>query len=109
MLIKDDIPMLTKQQQEIIIQTMKPYDPIRIAYNAFDSEKDRIELLYEFNKRVSLMDSSHIILDLEDAFGCDVNIVHYDCISPYGKDWVLEEAVTFFHEREIDKEVSSSM
>ncbi len=102
--------MLTKKQQEIIIQKMKPYDPIRIAYNAFDSEENRIELLYEFKKDgISLMDTSHIILDLEKAFGCEVNLVHYDYINPYGKDWVLDEAITFFNEREICKEMSLSM
>ncbi len=58
--------MLTSKQQDIIIQTMNPYDPIRIAYNAYDLEDDFIELLYEFHQEVDLIDITEIILELEN-------------------------------------------
>ncbi|MCY4161540.1 MAG: hypothetical protein OXC92_03700 [Flavobacteriaceae bacterium] len=101
--------MLTKEQQKIVIESMRSYDPIRIAYNAWDSKKDFIELLYEFNEEVDLMDTTHIILDLEDAFGCEVNLVHYDCINRFSKERVLGEAIEFFNERNTTREVAGTI
>ncbi len=92
-----------------IIQAMKPYDPVRIAYNAWDSGEKNIELLYEFNKEVNLMHTTQIILDLEKSFRCEVNLVHYDYIDRFSKDRVLKEAIEFFHEQKPTREVTTML
>ncbi|MCY4160236.1 MAG: hypothetical protein OXE77_00035 [Flavobacteriaceae bacterium] len=97
--------MLTKEQQKIIVETIKPFKPIRLAYNAYDSrENDRLELLYRLGENVSLLDTCGIMIDLEKQLNQKVNMVHFDYISPYSKKEVLQEAIPFYHDSKSKKQ-----
>ncbi len=41
--------MLSQREQNIIIQAMKPFKPTKIAFSGFDSDENKLELLYHFD------------------------------------------------------------
>ena len=57
------------------------------------TENSDLDLLVEFEPDRTLLDHSHLVLDLEDALGCKVDVVTPQSLHWYIRDRVLIEAV----------------
>ncbi|MCY4160742.1 MAG: hypothetical protein OXE77_02645 [Flavobacteriaceae bacterium] len=101
--------MLTEKQIEQVIDAMKPFHPKKIAYSGYDSYDDYIELLYDFNDRATITESTKIMMHLKEKFGIEVNLVEYDCIPDYCKDRVLKEAIVLYHDQRAKREPAQAM
>jgi len=86
--------MLTQEQINIIIETMKPYNPTKIgifgsvARNE-DKENSDIDILYSFNSIYTLFDLAGIQIELEEKLNKEVDLVEYSTINHRLKETIL--------------------
>ena len=79
--------MLTKNQIDIIIETMKPFNPTKIgifgsvARNEATETSD-IDILYSFGSRYSLFDLAGLQIQLQEALKKEVDLVEFTAIHP---------------------------
>lgn len=88
--------MLTQDQINIIINTMKPHNPVRIgvfgSVSRGDNTKDSdIDILYQFDSRYSLFDLADIQFELEEKLNIDVDLVEFTAIHPLLSDRILSD------------------
>jgi predicted nucleotidyltransferase len=82
--------MLTKQQKDIIIQTMLPYHPKKVsvfgsvARNEATKNSD-IDILYRFVQPLSLLTIAGIKLTLEDKLNKKIDLVLENTLHPLFK------------------------
>ena len=95
--------MLTQKQIEIIIQTMKPFNPTKIgvfgsmARNEATESSD-IDLLYSFNSKYSLFDLAGLQIKLQELLRRDVDLVGFSTVHPLLRDRILNETQIFYGE-----------
>ena len=88
--------MLTQNQIDLIIQTMKPFDPVKIgifgsvARNEA-SEKSDIDILYQFQNTVGLFKLIGLKLKLEEKLNRKVDLVSENYIHPKLKPFILND------------------
>lgn len=93
--------MLTQSQINIIINTMKPFNPIKIgvfgsvARNEATESSD-IDLLYSFNSKYSLFDLAGLQIKLQELLKKNVDLVEFTAIHPGLKDRILTDAKIFY-------------
>ncbi|HEY0299279.1 MAG TPA: nucleotidyltransferase family protein [Arachidicoccus sp.] len=88
--------MLSDQQINIIINAMKPFNPVRIGVfgsmarseNTSDSD---IDILYDFDSKYSLFDLGGLQIQLQEALKKEVDLVAFSHIHPLLKDRILSE------------------
>lgn len=95
--------MLTQSQINIIINTMKPFNPIKIgvfgsvARNEATEISD-IDILYSFNSKYSLFDLVGLQIKLQELLKKNVDLVEFTAIHPELKDRILTDAKIFYGE-----------
>lgn len=84
-----------------IIETLKPFSPSRIGVfgsysrNEMTQESD-IDILYNFQKRISLFDLVGLKLELEDILHRKVDLVSEKSIDKYIKPFILKDLKIIF-------------
>ena len=88
--------MLTKKEIDIIIDTLKPYNPKRIglfgsvARNEETSASD-IDILYSFNSPISLFGLVDIQDELQKKLHKKIDLVSQNSIHPLLKESILND------------------
>lgn len=86
--------MLSAQQINIIIDTMKPYNPTKIGIfgsvaRGEDSPQSDIDILYDFDyAKFTLFDLAGIQAKLEKALGKGVDLVDFSALKPRFKRYI---------------------
>ena len=90
--------MLSELQKDIIINTMLPFNPVRIGIfgsvaRGEDTENSDIDILYLFNANamVSLLDLSGIKIDLEEKLNKKVDLVSEEFVNNKLKPHIMDE------------------
>ena len=84
-----------------IIETLKPFSPNRIGVfgsysrNEMTQESD-IDILYNFQKRISLFDLVGLKLELEDILHRKVDLVSEKSVDKYIKPFILKDLKIIF-------------
>lgn len=79
-----------------ILNTLKPFQPIRIgvfgSYSRGEmNEESDIDILYSFQKKITLFDLVGLKLELEDALKRKVDLVSEQGINKYIKPYILKD------------------
>ena len=88
--------MLTKKEIDIIIKTLKPYNPKRIgvfgsvARNEETSTSD-IDILYSFNSPISLFAKYNIVEELQLKLHKEVDLVSENAVHPKLKQYIYND------------------
>lgn len=88
--------MISQQQIETIIEVMKPYKPKKIGiFGSFargeNSENSDIDILYDYEDKVTLFDHIKIINNLEKLLNKEVDLVTINALHPLLKDQILKD------------------
>ena len=84
-----------------IIETLKPFSPNRIGVfgsysrNEMTQESD-IDILYNFQKRISFFDLVGLKLELEDILHRKVDLVSEKSVDKYIKPFILKDLKIIF-------------
>lgn len=86
-----------------ILDILKPFQPIRIgvfgSYSRGEMKKDSdIDILYSFQKKISLFDLVGLKLELEDALHRKVDLVSEKGINKYIKPYILKDLKIIYEE-----------
>ena len=86
--------MLTQNQIEIIIETMKPFNPTRIGiFGSFArgeaTEKSDIDILYSFENIIGLFKLIELQQNLEKKLNKKVDLVSEKYVNPKLKNHIL--------------------
>lgn len=89
--------MISKQQINIIIETLMPFKPIKIgifgSYSRGEETKDSdLDILYSFDSKYSLFDLLGIQFELENKLKKEVDLVEFTAIHPKLKTKILNDA-----------------
>lgn len=88
--------MLTQKEIDIIIKTLKPYNPKRIglfgsvARNEETSTSD-IDILYSFNTPISLFIKYNIVEELQSKLHKEMDLVSENAIHPKLKQYIYND------------------
>ena len=88
--------MISQQQIEIIIEIMKPYNPKKIGiFGSFargeNSENSDLDILYDYEGRITLFDHIRIIQELETGLKKEVDLVTTNALHPLLKEQILND------------------
>ncbi|MDD2300099.1 MAG: nucleotidyltransferase family protein [Fermentimonas sp.] len=88
--------MLTQDQINIIITTLKPHNPVMIGVFGSFARGDNtinsdIDILYQFDSKYSLFDLADIKFELEKKLNRDVDLVELTAIHPLMRDRILSD------------------
>lgn len=94
--------MLSKNQIQIIIDILKPYNPKRIGFfGSFarneEKENSDIDILFALHKPIGLFTLAKIHDDLELKLNKKVDLISENGLNKFIKEKVLKEA-TYFYE-----------
>ncbi|MGC4128117.1 MAG: nucleotidyltransferase family protein [Bergeyella sp.] len=89
--------MLNQQQIDIIINTLKPFNPIKIGiFGSFargeNTDESDIDILYQFDSRYSLFDLAGLQIELQEKLNKEVDLVEFTAIHPLLKDRILSDS-----------------
>ena len=93
--------MLSQHQINIIISTLKPFNPTKIGiFGSYSRDENTansdIDILYSFNFKYSLFDLAGLQIDLQEKLKIDVDLVEYSAIHPKLKAAILlDEKVVY--------------
>ena len=88
--------MLSQKEIDIIIETLKPYNPKRIglfgsvARNEETSSSD-IDILYSFNSPISLFIKYDIVEELQSKLHKKIDLVSENAVHPKLKQYVYND------------------
>lgn len=88
--------MLSENEIQIIIETLKPYDPKRIglfgsvARNEETSTSD-IDILYSFNSPISLFTKYNIVEELQSKLHKEIDLVSENAVHPKLKQYIYND------------------
>lgn len=97
--------MLSKEQQHIIIETLKPYNPSFIGlFGSYarneETEKSDIDILYKFNtQKFSLFDLIELEELLQKKLNKKVDLVSLNNIKPYFKKYIVDDLIYLLNEK----------
>ena len=86
--------MLSQKQIDIIVNTLKPYNPTKIGiFGSYsrgeNTENSDIDILYSFNFKYSLFDLAGLQIDLQERLNKEVDLVEYSAIHPKLSEKIL--------------------
>ncbi len=96
--------MLNQNEIDIIIETLKPYDPKRIglfgsvARNE-ETESSDIDILYSFNMPISLFNLVDIQNSLQTNLHKEVDLVSEKAVHPLLKDTIFNDLKIIYGHR----------
>lgn len=88
--------MLTQEQQQKIIETLKPYNPRRIAIFGSYARNENLpesdlDVLVDFYQTVNLFDMVGLEMDLSDLLGVKVDLVTERSVHPKIRSYILRD------------------
>jgi len=88
--------MISQQQIDIIIEIMKPYNPKKIGiFGSFargeNSEKSDLDILYNFEEPISLLQKFQIQELLENKLNSNIDFVSEKYLHPFLKESILKD------------------
>ena len=89
--------MLSSKQIQIIIDTMKPFNPKKIGiFGSYarneNTAKSDVDILYQFDSEYSLFDLAGLQIELEDKLKKEVDLVEFTAIHPLLKNKIISDA-----------------
>ncbi len=89
--------MISEQQINIIINTLKPFKPTKIgvfgSYSRDENTEDSdIDILYSFDSKYSLFDLAGLKIELQEKLHKEVDLVEFTAIHPRLKEQILNDA-----------------
>jgi predicted nucleotidyltransferase len=89
--------MISEQQINIIINTLKPFKPSKIGiFGSYsrgeNTEESDIDILYSFDSKYSLFDLAGLQMELQDKLHKEVDLVEFTAIHPRLKARILNDA-----------------
>ena len=89
--------MLSQQQINIIIATLKPFNPTKIGvFGSYsrgeNTENSDIDILYSFNSKYNLFDLIGLQLELQEKLQKVVDLVEFTAIHPRLQTRILNDA-----------------
>ncbi len=91
--------MLTAREQEIIIEVMKPYKPIKIGVSNYflGHASDETEILYDFKMIPGYIEFMGLMETLEEKLNRKIDLTSFEFIDSTIKNEVLKNADIFYH------------
>ena len=88
--------MISQQQIDIIIDTLKPYKPTKIGiFGSFargeNSENSDLDILYQFEEPISLFQKFKIQEVLENKLKFNIDFVSEKYLHPFLKESILKD------------------
>lgn len=88
--------MITEKQKQIIINTLTPFNPIKIGiFGSYargeNHENSDIDILFDFGKHFSLFDIIKAKQNLEKQLNNNVDLVDYKTIHPLLKNNIIND------------------
>jgi predicted nucleotidyltransferase len=88
--------MLNQQQINIIINTLKPFNPKKIGiFGSFargeNTENSDVDILYQFTSKYSLFDLAGLQIELQKKLDKSIDLVEFTAIHPLLKDRILND------------------
>ncbi|MDR9414686.1 MAG: nucleotidyltransferase family protein [Gracilimonas sp.] len=88
--------MITKEQQKIIIEKSKPFEPSKIgifgSYARNEQSKDSdLDVLVNFRKRVNLLELVGLEQELSEMLGVKVDLVTEKSINKNLREYILKD------------------
>lgn len=88
--------MLSAKQINIIVDTLKPYNPKRIGlFGSYargeNTDESDVDILYHFDEPISLFDKVGIKNRLEELLGKPVDLVSEGYLHPILKEYILQD------------------
>lgn len=86
-----------------ILNILKPFQPIKVgvfgSYSRGEMKEDSdIDIMYSFQKKISLFDLVGLKLDLEDALHRKVDLVSEKGINKYIEPYILKDLKIIYQE-----------
>ena len=88
--------MITKEQENIIIEKAKPFKPNKIGiFGSYardeQSEKSDLDILVNFQARVNLLDIIGLEQELSDILGVKVDLITENSVDEKLRDYILKD------------------
>jgi uncharacterized protein len=89
--------MISEQQINIIITTLKPFKPSKIGiFGSYsrgeNTEESDIDILYSFDSKYSLFDLVGLQMELQNKLQREVDLVEFTAIHPRLEARILKDA-----------------
>ncbi len=89
--------MISKDQINIIISTLKPFKPSKIGiFGSYsrneNTEESDIDILYSFDSKYSLFDLVGLQMELQNKLKIEVDLVEFTAIHPKLKTRIFNDA-----------------
>jgi predicted nucleotidyltransferase len=93
--------MLTETQRNIIIETLKPYNPTRIGISALVAcgeakDESDIDILYTLKDEISLFQHIRIQKKLQEFITNDIDLISESALNPYLKESILNDLLIIY-------------
>ena len=93
--------MLTDQQKNIIIETLKPYHPTRIGVfgsvaRGEATDKSDIDILYSLKEEISLFQHIRILGKLQESMSSEIDLISENALNPMLKDTILNDIILIY-------------
>lgn len=95
--------MLNKQQQQSIVQKLKPYSPSKIGvFGSYARGKENkasdLDLLISLRKRINLFELMSLEEELSSMLGIEVDLVTEKSINKYIKPYIQKDIIYIFND-----------
>ncbi len=87
--------MISEQQINIIINTLKPYNPTKIGA-LYVEDKDKIIVLFSFNSKPNLFTLGGLQSNLEEKLNKEISLGDFSLLYPVFKESILDKAQIIF-------------
>ncbi len=90
--------MLTKQEQNIIIEKLKSFEPTRLAWSPFNVilNPNKLAILYDFNKTPDNIEFLAAIEDIQNQIHQPLDFTGFEFIPNNTKNEILASSTLFF-------------
>lgn len=88
--------MITKEQEKIIIEKSKPFEPSKIGiFGSYarneQAEESDLDILVDFKKRVNLLDIIGLEQELSEILGVKVDLVTEKSVNEKLRSYILKD------------------
>ncbi|MCY4162560.1 MAG: nucleotidyltransferase domain-containing protein [Flavobacteriaceae bacterium] len=96
--------MLSPKEQQIIVDSMKPYQPTKIGvFGSVARGEERtdsdVDIAYSFDGYFGFFELEDLIEDLEKKLNRKVDLVKFDCLNPIIKESILNDMILLCDEK----------
>jgi len=97
--------MITERQKNIIINTIMPFQPVKIGIfgsvaRSEDTANSDIDILYQLKNAVGLFNLVRMKNDLEEKLNAKVDLVSEKYVHPKLKPHIMNDLIIIYHHGE---------